>query len=248
MLRLRIVPERPFGSRGQLLPVSIGVRQTSARLVSLLRWRKQQKKTRNPASVEMKAPVRDRHDRATLAIAILGIIVAVCAFAVTCYQVWTIKDNAKRQLRAYLYVTPTIRNFAVNSKPEVSIVLMNGGQTPAYNFNATMHMQIRPFPQSEPMITLATEPTPPSPTRDGIGAFVYREHEITLNLPPHPAITEEQYKAVIEGTSTRLYVWGRIVYLDAFKEIHHVNFCFTIDGEALRTKRAHFCVDYNDAD
>jgi hypothetical protein len=36
---------------------------------------------------------RDRHDRITRTISILGVIVAACALALTSYQIWTIRDN-----------------------------------------------------------------------------------------------------------------------------------------------------------
>jgi hypothetical protein len=48
---------------------------------------------------------RDRHDRMTLAVAILGVVIGACALGVTSYQVQTIKDNGQRQMRAYVYVT-----------------------------------------------------------------------------------------------------------------------------------------------
>jgi hypothetical protein len=41
----------------------------------------------------------------TLVVAILGVVMGACALGVTSCQVQTIKDNAQRQMRAYVYVT-----------------------------------------------------------------------------------------------------------------------------------------------
>jgi hypothetical protein len=48
----------------------------------------------------MDKPPRAWHDRM---IAILGVGIGACALGVTWYQVQTIKDNAQRQMRAYVY-------------------------------------------------------------------------------------------------------------------------------------------------
>jgi hypothetical protein len=45
-----------------------------------------------------------------------------------------------------------------------------------------------------------------------------------------------------------LYVWGRLLYLDAFNDPHHLNFCFTVNGDTLTKGFINYCRDDNDAD
>lgn len=156
------------------------------------------------------------------------------------------KDSEKRQLRAYVYATPGIENFTIGQRSRISVLIRNDGQTPAYNFNVAMHAQSRPYPQQGPIAGEGIKPVPTSPTGDGIGNFAYKEHEIEFSLPQDmsPLITDAMYA----GTGQRLYVWGRVLYLDAFQDQHHLNFCFTITEETVRRKHLSYCQDYNDAD
>jgi|SRR6516165_3645025 len=167
-------------------------------------------------------------------------------------QISDFRDQERRQLRPYVYAIPQVEGFAVGEKPRPQIQLKNGGQTAAFNPNGVLKMQIRPFPQAEAMSTIGAELQPKIPiaTPDGIGAFIYRDHETVLSLPKESTIivSPDDYAAVKDGTKKRLYVWGRVLYLDTFGRTHHLNFCFTFDGEALASNNYHYCVDYNDTD
>jgi hypothetical protein len=164
-------------------------------------------------------------------------------------QIGVQTDTEKRQLRAYVYVVPAVTDFSIGKRPFASVTIKNGGQTPAYDFNVSLNQQIRPFQQGESMKGVGVQPIPILPTHDGVGAFVYQNHEYVIGLPPSPAaVSEQEYNSVMKGTEQRFYVWGRLHYLDAFNSEHFLNFCFSLDGESLTKGTIHYCTDANDTD
>jgi hypothetical protein len=132
--------------------------------------------------------------------------------------------------------------------PTFGVTIRNGGQTSAYDFNLAFNADILPFPQREFFAGKGFQPSPITATKDGIGAFIYKENESTIRFPATHTLSDEEYNEVVNGTEKRLYIWGRLLYLDAFSEDHHLNFCFTVDGASLREMIRHDCVDYNDTD
>lgn len=180
----------------------------------------------------------------------IGAIAAVWASAVAQQQLVISRDTEKRQLRAYIYTVPAIANLAPGQRPIVSITVKNGGLTPAYNINAALNALVLEHPQKGPISRIGAKPDPTHPTPDGVGAFVFQDHDMELVLPPAatPTIGPDIFQSIIDGTQKRLYVWGRLQYLDAFHEQHYLNFCFTIDGESVKLGKVHHCPDYNDAD
>ena len=187
-------------------------------------------------------------DYAAVWAASFAALAASAAAGVGAWQAWIARDSEQRQLRAYIYVLPSITDFSVGKKPYASITIKNGGQTPAYDFNVSMNEDIRPFPQRESLKGIGTQPSALTQTSDGIGAFLYQSHEYVVSMPPVNALSRQDYDDVIKGTERRFYVWGRVLYLDAFKRQHHLNFCFTIDGDSLSAGTTHYCKDYNDTD
>jgi hypothetical protein len=78
---------------------------------------------------------RDRHDRTTLAVAALGVVIGVCALGVTSCQVQIIKNNARQQMRAYVYLTLLISKYPP-TKPDrlgIGVEISNSGLTWARN-------------------------------------------------------------------------------------------------------------------
>ena len=96
-------------------------------------------------------PERDRHDRLALGVAIVGAIIAACALVQTSYQICTIRDNAKRQLRAYIGLVAPADNQVANAffppaKPLVRLTPKNFGLTPAYEATHATGMAIVKYP------------------------------------------------------------------------------------------------------
>jgi hypothetical protein len=71
----------------------------------------------------------------TLAVAILGVVIGTCALGVTSCQVQTIKDNAQRQMRAYVYVTLSAFKYPKSNPDRLGITfeINNSGLTWARN-------------------------------------------------------------------------------------------------------------------
>jgi hypothetical protein len=79
-------------------------------------------------------PQRDRHDYITRVVAIISAIIAIFALGLTSYQISTIRDNAKRQLRAYIGLVAPTDNQVANAflppaKPLIRLVPKNFGLT-----------------------------------------------------------------------------------------------------------------------
>lgn len=182
---------------------------------------------------------------ATLLLA--GGTIALAIFSLI--QIGDFRYQERRQLRPYVYAIPHIDGFAEGQTPTIQIELKNRGQTAAFNPNATVMAEIRAYPQADLTSTIAwLQPAIPTKTADGIGAFIFGEHVSFLSKTTQSAITHDDYLTVQDGTKRRLYVWGRVLYLDTFARIHHLNYCFTFDGQAITTGNYFYCVDYNDTD
>jgi hypothetical protein len=79
----------------------------------------------------MNRPPRDWHDRSTLLLTTAGVVVATCALGITSCQVQTLKDNAQRQMRAYVYLT-LLNSKYPQSKPDrlgIGVEINNSGLT-----------------------------------------------------------------------------------------------------------------------
>jgi len=163
------------------------------------------------------------------------------------FALWIARDTEKRQLRAYVYEVPVLDKFTAGEKLAVGILIKNGGQTPAYDFSVAINAQISDYPQKESLVGVGLKPAKVLPHGEGLGDFVYQEHTMTLLFANAPIVTPEQYQAVLKGISSRLYVWGRIEYSDAFKERHYTNFCSVIGGESTLKGQASYCSNGNDA-
>jgi hypothetical protein len=92
---------------------------------------------------------RDRHDRILLRVTILSVFIAACAVVLTSYQIWTVRDNAKRQLRAYAMVESSVIGVDSNNKLNVSITVKNFGLTPTYDFRHWACAVVRDTPDRD---------------------------------------------------------------------------------------------------
>jgi hypothetical protein len=197
---------------------------------------------------EIKAVDRDDRWKVTTGISLVAAFIALAALFTAVIQAFINRDAEKRNLRAYIYIIPGVNNFQIGQRPTFSVTIRNGGQTPAYDFNLSLNAAIYPFPQKDSLAGKGVQPSPITATKDGIGGFIYKEHESTISLPPTQELSAQDYNDVMSGTEKRLYIWGRLLYLDAFAEDHYLNFCFTVDGASLTRSITHDCVDYNDTD
>ena len=78
---------------------------------------------------------RDRHDRITRTVSVVSAIIAGCALLLTSYQIWTIRDNAQRQMRAYVFAKLTTHRYPPQNSDRLGIgfEIKNSGLTWARN-------------------------------------------------------------------------------------------------------------------
>jgi hypothetical protein len=158
---------------------------------------------------------RDHHDRVMLSIAFTGAFIALCALVVSGYQVWTIRDNARQQLRAYVFVTKTeVRNFATDKPIVVIAELKNTGLTPAFRVRRALQGFAGPYPLARyPEMSVGI-----SQSNLGPGGAV--------DLGPlalDALLTPEQTAAIVAG-NWAIYFHGEVKYFDAFNIEHFTKF------------------------
>jgi hypothetical protein len=160
-------------------------------------------------------PQRDAFERATLATAIVGVVVLCIYTALTGYQAYIAKDSAQRQLRAYVSVNIEKHPDLDNSNlPEMVVLFKNNGQTPAYDVDARFEVYI-----GDQRLT-DSDMSKIRPALDELNKSVsvlfpsqeFREASVPgVGIP----LTQEDKTLVSMGAKT-LWVVGRATYTDAF--------------------------------
>jgi hypothetical protein len=103
-------------------------------------------------------PRRDIFDRITVVIAGVGVILAACALLLNSCQLSTIKDNAHRQLRAYVMVdNKALRVDDFTNQIALKIRIKNFGTTPAHNVSNWVCLAIRETPLSSVLKNYPTD-------------------------------------------------------------------------------------------
>jgi hypothetical protein len=171
---------------------------------------------------------RDRHDRMTLAVAILGVVIGACALGITSCQVQTIKDNAQRQMRAYVFLSNVrIRvDDTNNSLLVIDLTAKNFGNTPASEYYFWACTALREFPLTTP---LKTEPANlKSPSNSVLAPsdkrFIHNP-DLCDGPPRRPGggIPPEE-RALLQNGTEAIYVYGALHYKDAWNEKRRTHF------------------------
>ena len=173
-------------------------------------------------------------------------ILAIAALASTGITLWLVvgtNKTAERELRAYVFIdggsidltdggalkySPELPNIPNGVFVRVHTVFKNYGQTPAYEFMVWREIGI--LDAEKPCFAKIGKGI----TKDVIGPSGIAE--ITALQP----ISAADFMAVKNGTK-RIYSWGRIEYVDAFKQRQHFEFYgrngypHRMDGWALET-------------
>jgi hypothetical protein len=150
-----------------------------------------------------------RNDKAAVAISTIAVaIFTFTLFVATALLWWSGVQQSKRELRAYVSVTPlSVSNFFGGLPVEIMCLIRNHGLTPA--FNTITQFDIGVFPQD-------LEEPPHAPTRATPGeAAIFPGAEINNNVIHLHTLTQQEINDVQAGTR-RLYIWGVITYRLAF--------------------------------
>lgn len=127
-------------------------------------------------------------------------------------------DTAERQLRAYIgphTYESTVYPFEAGEYAFIAhIEMRNFGLTPAYEVSGWMHAKIE-VPDAMSFGNM----NDPSEKKPGFVAFPQSGFHFNVGWP---ISTEE--KEALRKQEKRFFIWGRVRYMDAFREPHHFTF------------------------
>lgn len=136
------------------------------------------------------------------------------------------KDTAEKQLRAYLSVRiDHVFCFSDEIIAQIRFIMLNHGQTPAYNVTQTALIEILPYPLP-PDYQLPNLPEPPDTT--------YVLHPTaTLNgfVRAIRLFSKEEINRIINNNGFRIYILGLVKYKDGFGINRQTKFCCSVTGD-----------------
>jgi hypothetical protein len=195
--------------------------------------------------VELQKGKHDAFEIATLATAIVGVVILCIYTALTGYQALIAKDTAERQLRAYLSVKIEEQpDLDAPGAPRMVLLFRNNGQTPAFHVQA----QASIFTAGQELTASDLKDT-----RDFLDKLP--KSEIVLfpgqEFRESPAagipVTNDQRIAISMGAGV-LWVVGEIAYIDAFGKQRATHFRLYMGGVAARQRKFVWANVGNDAD
>jgi hypothetical protein len=160
----------------------------------------------------------------------------------------TSRDTEINQLKAYVYVTaPKWTPILPDAAFDATVTAKNGGDTPAYDVSMIGRARILPTKLDKPITSYES----PELMNTVSAAFLFRDSVADLPVPMldgsnRHTFTDDDLLSFNAGI-TRVYVWGRVTYEDAFHHSRYVNFCLRF-SPASRDSGPEFCDQYNDAD
>jgi hypothetical protein len=182
-----------------------------------------QDKTTKTSTEEEPANVADWLHSAGFWEALFTGFIAIFAF----YQISEARKGTQRQLRAYIHVTPNfIRSFDVATFPAISAKIENTGQTPAYAVRHRMQIELLP------------EPPQPGASLPDLRVNYAPPMVVHPNSQPYTisSVAERRFTGAeitqIRAGSHRIYVYGEVLYRDAFFHQHWTRFCSCIVADS----------------
>jgi hypothetical protein len=148
------------------------------------------------------------------------LIVAICAM-IALWQLWLLretnyitKENAKRQLRAYLIIDDMeIIGYAGNGPMRLVIQMINSGQTPAYEMNI-----------KESYIWIGDDkiPIPTLYNKSGQGTLAAQQKHVFISG------VNPSDKSKIQDRKNQLHITGNIYYKDIYNTEHKTSFNYLL--------------------
>lgn len=140
------------------------------------------------------------------------------------WHVYVAGATARRQLRAYVFITQTeISGVAAHTQPVSQLVIRNTGQTPAHDVVVYGNMIFDEFPLKKDLPVLVF--SDPQLTKENLGPGSER-YKWEYALVP---LTEEQINLMNAGTHA-LYVYGEIRYCDVFRKKRYTKYLYYTGG------------------
>jgi hypothetical protein len=139
------------------------------------------------------------------------------------------EDTAKRQLRAYVGTSRVYFGDFNPARPiSVIVEIQNFGQTPAYDYQPTLWLEVRPHPEVG-----AAFSTNEVALTDGTESLMPGNKSIVICKFDHPRIAE--LITAIERDLCALYLLGTIRYRDIFGNDRYTNARKLTHGDRIRT-------------
>lgn len=160
------------------------------------------------------------------------------------------KNASAQQLRAYIQASPgEIYNLNSGARLEAYIRINNSGQTPGNDVRRWATIEI-----SKPLMVDAIAKLGRGDREEGELVSMPRQEHVVIRSLGAPTAAEAE--AIIHGDQ-RIYVYGRIEYVDIFEQHRASDFCFMYYGEVqdwpqnggpgYNNTQARYCERHNSA-
>ncbi|MGA9754724.1 MAG: hypothetical protein WBV23_06245 [Desulfobaccales bacterium] len=138
----------------------------------------------------------------------------------------TMRDTAGRQLRAYLSARfETIFIFSPTIRVTIKFIMLNHGQTPAYNVTHSSLVEVLPYPLPINYQLPSISPPPdttfvlhPTATLDGYSLAARN-------------FSKEEISRIVNNDGYRIYTFGVVKYKDTFGRSRQTKFCYSVIGD-----------------
>jgi hypothetical protein len=201
---------------------------------------------------EKRERVEERHERASTdlrlvlltgaaALGTIGLAIAtILLWRATRRLVLDAKENAERQLRAYLGVESSYINFPPGHPPEAGVTFKNYGNTPAYEFTINAGLG---------MAASFEELPPPFPEQIGEARGVLSPGAKAMLVRSAPVQVHPDHLTMLADGRLTAFVYGEVTYVDAFKKRRVLKYRLMTGGVVRISGNAlDMCDKGNDAD
>lgn len=145
--------------------------------------------------------------------------------------------TTRAQLRAYVWAVPAIvDNKSLGAgKLRITFKISNAGATPAYQLTNSAVLIIERFPLRP------NYPFPVLPSLEKSKSVLYPHTSVEGHAENQIAFTSDQMNEIAASTEKRVYIFGRIDYVDAFRDPRWAKFCMaTVENPFVGTGEIRF--------
>ena len=137
----------------------------------------------------------------------------------------TMRDTAGRQLRAYLSARfETIFIFSPTIRVTIKFIMLNHGQTPAYNVTHSSLVEVLPYPLPiNYQLPSILSPTPP---------LFCTQQPLSMDIVlPLVIFLKKEIGPIVNNDGYRIYTFGVVKYKDTFGRSRQTKFCYSVIGD-----------------
>jgi hypothetical protein len=201
---------------------------------------------------EKRERAEERHQRASTdlrlvlltgaaALGTIGLAIAtILLWRATQRLVLDARENAERQLRAYLGVESSAINLTSGGQPEAGVTFKNYGNTPAYEFTINAGLG---------MAASFEELPPPLPEQIPEARGVLSPGATAMHVRTAPVQIHPDHLTMLADGRLTAFVYGEVTYVDAFKKRRVLKYRLMTRGVVRPHNNAlEMCDKGNDAD